>query len=81
MVARRKKWFHPKADLGGWTKDLTTEERRELALESHERDPLATARALQALANVTRDKETRKVAEADARFFFREYRKEQAEYR
>lgn len=74
-----KKWFKPSADLGGWSKDLSITERRELALEAKEHDYLATARALQALANVTRDSKTKAAATADAKYFHAEYKKTKEE--
>ena len=65
-----KRWYHPKVHMG-WEKDMKAEERRELALDAHGGDYLATARALQALANVTRDRETAARAKSDADYFFR----------
>jgi len=53
-----------------WHKDLPAEVRRANALEAHKGDELATARALQALANVTTDAETARLAKADADYFF-----------
>jgi hypothetical protein len=53
-----------------WHKDQPTKMRRINALKAHEGDELATARALQALANVTTDIETTKLAKTDADYFF-----------
>jgi IS5 family transposase len=75
---KKEKWFKPGEPIG-WMKDMPTDERREKALESRDGDLLATARALQALANVTVDKSTKAKAAADAKYFFEEYRKEKAE--
>ena len=72
---KSKRWYSPKTEMG-WEKDMAPSERRELALEAHEGDYLSTARALQALANVTTDKETKAKAREDAQYFFRLYRRE-----
>jgi hypothetical protein len=47
-----EKFYHPKVEMH-WHKDQPTKMRRINALKAHEGDELATARALQALANVT----------------------------
>ena len=79
---RAKKWYRkaimakPPYTIGGWSKGQTAKKRRSLALRSRpkgwslDRKYLSTARALQALANVTTDYETRKAAKADAEYFF-----------
>jgi hypothetical protein len=54
-----------------WHKDESADERRHNALQAHNGNELATGRALQALANVTTDSETAKLARADAEYFFR----------
>lgn len=59
----------------GWRKTQSATTRRRLALRAHKGDLLATARALQALANVTTDPETKHKAQADADYFFKRYRK------
>ena len=77
-----RKWFQeavrkkPPYDLGGWSKNQSPETRRRLALASrdkrlslHDRR-LSAARALQALANVTKDPATKRAAQADANYFF-----------
>jgi len=82
-VAKRKKmWFReavyakPPYTLGGWSKTLKPSVRRARALRSRpknwslRRRYLSAARALQALANVTRDPGTKRAARADARYFF-----------
>jgi hypothetical protein len=53
-----------------WHKDQPTKTRRANALKAHEGDELATARALQALANVTTDIGTANLAKTDADYFF-----------
>jgi len=53
-----------------WHKDEPAEVRRANALKAHKGDELATARTLQALANVTTDPETSKLAKTDADYFF-----------
>lgn len=68
------RWFKAGEPLG-WEKDMPAKERREIALESRGGDYLATARALQALANVTRDKKTKQKSLADAGYFFGMHRK------
>jgi hypothetical protein len=64
-----EKFYHPKIEMH-WHKDQPTKMRRINALKAHEGDELATARALQALANVTTDIETTKLAKTDADYFF-----------
>ena len=77
-----KKWFKKAVlakkpnTLGGWGKDKKITTRRRLALASRpkswtlKRRRLSAGRALQALANITRDKLTKKRASADAKHFF-----------
>ena len=65
-----EKFYHPKVEMH-WHKDQPTKMRRINALKAHEGDELATARALQALANVTTDAKTAKLANADADYFFK----------
>jgi hypothetical protein len=64
-----KKFYHPKVVMH-WGKDLPAGARRANALKAHKGDELATARALQALANVTTDAETARLAKTDADYFF-----------
>lgn len=73
MVRRIKKWFKPKKDLHGWDKDLSTTVRRRRA--SIGRTDLSSAKALQALANVSKDAKTRRVAAVDARFFYARHKR------
>ena len=64
-----EKFYHPKVEMR-WHKDQLPDVRRVNALKAHEGDELATARALQALANVTTDIQTAKLAKSDADYFF-----------
>jgi hypothetical protein len=64
-----KKFYHPKVVMH-WSKDLPAGVRRVNALKAHKGDELATARALQALVNVTTDVETARLAKLDADYFF-----------
>ena len=78
-----KRWFQKAVyakkpnTLGGWSKSYPAWKRRELALKSRPSNwklstkYLSCGRALQALANVTKDNATRKYAIADAKWFFR----------
>ena len=70
-----ERFYHPKVHMG-WRKDQPPGLRREEALQSHKGDTLATARALQALANVTTDARTKLLAKSDADYFFSSYRHE-----
>jgi len=69
-----EKWYNPGEPLG-WEADMSVKERREIALESRDYDLLATARALQALANVTTSKSTKQEARSDADHFFTLHRR------
>ena len=64
-----EKFYKPKVEMG-WRKEDSVEARRSHALKAHKGDTLATARALQALSNVTMDPETKKLTKQDADFFF-----------
>ena len=77
-----KKWFKkavmkkPPFSLGGWQKTQPPNTRRRLALASRpknwniKRKYLSAARAIQALANVTKDKRTKQLAKIEAKYFF-----------
>ena len=79
---KEKKWFknavekRPPYNLGGWKKSQKPVTRRRLALGSRPKSwtlynrYLSAARALQALANVTRDEGTKTAARADSRYFY-----------
>ena len=64
-----EKWYQHNVEMH-WHKDLPAEVRRANAVEAHKGDELATARALQALANVTTDAETAMFAKVDADYLF-----------
>jgi len=64
-----EKWYQHNVEMN-WHKDQSPDVRRVNALKAHEGDELATARALQALANVTADIQTAKLAKTDADYFF-----------
>jgi len=69
---KAKRWFKPKATLHGWSKDLSANVRR--ARASIGRSDLSSARALIQLANVTTDRETKRVARDDAKYFFAKHK-------
>lgn len=71
---KRERWYNPTTEMG-WRKDQKAGVRRRKALSAHGGDKLATARALQALANVTTDKTTKKLARSDALYFFTLHKK------
>jgi len=79
-MAKKKvvKWFEVGRPLG-WRKQDSQTKRRAIALRNRDGDYLKAGRALQALANVSanRDKETSRKASADASYFFAQHRKEQ----
>jgi len=76
------KWFKkavrekPPYNLGGWKKNQSARTRRRIALNSRpknwtlKRKYLSAGRALQSLANVTKDRRTKVIARMDARYFF-----------
>lgn len=73
-MTRKVKWFKPRSKQTGWKKTLSARARRRKAIKTH-KSFLSAGRSLQALANVTKDKETRKKAKADAEFFFEQHRR------
>lgn len=68
---KSEKWFQPKRELG-WSKDEPQKIRIRRAISSrpsnwsYDKRVLSSARALQALANVSTDRETTQKAKADA---------------
>ena len=70
-----ERWFNPGIS-SGWHKSDPAHLRRYRALRAHKGNKLSTARALQALSNVSTDKTTRKLAGTDAQYFFDLYKKE-----
>ena len=77
------KWFKkaveekPPYTLGGWKKTQSPSTRRSKALSSRPKNMtinkrrVSAGRALNALANVTKDKATKTKAKADASYFFK----------
>jgi hypothetical protein len=74
MAKKVIRWFRAGRPLG-WRKDMPIKKRRQIALKHRRGNYLATARALLALANVTKDKETKRKARADAKYFFALHKK------
>ena len=70
-----KRWYRPTVKMN-WKKTMPLEVRRDNALDAHGGDILATGRALQALANVTQDAETKIEARKDAQYFLALYKRE-----
>ena len=70
----KKKWFKPTTTMN-WRKTDSQSTRRKNALKAHKNNALSTARALQALANVTQDNQTARLARSDAKHFFARYRR------
>lgn len=74
-----KRWYQEATEGSrplGWRKDMSREKRLRVALRNRRGDVLATARALNALANVTTDTETRLRARADAAYLYGVYRRQ-----
>lgn len=65
-------------DPTGWRKKYPPKKRRRIMIRAHDGDILAAARACQALANVTKDPETKRKARADAKYLFELYRRKKA---
>ena len=72
MAKKKVRWFAAGKPLG-WRKTDNAEKRRRTALRNRGGDLLATARALQALSNVTKDSATKKAARSDALYFYSRY--------
>jgi len=70
------KWFEAGRPLG-WRKQDSQTKRRAIALRNRDGDYLKAARALQALANISQDKETARKAESDASYMFAQHKKKQ----
>lgn len=70
---KHKRWYRPGVETG-WQKDQPESERRTKVLTAHKGDELASARSMQALANITTDRATRLKAREDARYFYRIHR-------
>jgi hypothetical protein len=69
---KSKRWYKPKVKMD-WEKGMPMAQRRRNALRAHGGDELSTARALQALANVTTDNATKVKAKADANYFYKRH--------
>lgn len=73
---KKKKWYKPKKHTG-WKTGQSDETRRRKLLDSTpknwtlHRRRLQAARRAQALANVTKNPETRRKAKSDADYFFK----------
>ncbi len=72
---KSERWYHPTVQTG-WSKSDSAETRRMKALKAHGGDELATARGLQALSSVTTDPTTKRLARADALYFYRRHAEE-----
>lgn len=84
----KEKWFKGAVEekapynLGGWNKDASETQRHKEAMDSRPKNwsdhkkYLSIARALQALANVNTDAETKKIAKRDADYFFEKAKEE-----
>ena len=73
MVTKRRgysRWYHPNVHTG-WDKHQNAVTRRRKALYAHKGSMLASGRSMQALSNVTTDKQTKLLAGRDVRYFFR----------
>jgi len=68
-----EQWFDPQVETG-WKKEQPQSIRRQKVLRAHKGNELASAQGMQALANVSTDRETASKARQDARFFFRQHR-------
>ena len=77
MAKKKEKWFEAGRPLG-WRKQDSQTKRRAIALRNRDGDYLKAGRALQALANVTADKETARKANSDASYMFAQHKKKQS---
>lgn len=73
-------WFRSGKKLG-WSKDDTQATRRRNALKSRKGNYLKAARALMALANVTRDVDTKRKSRADSLYFYQMNKRNQKQKR
>lgn len=75
-TSKKKKWFKPKGNLRGWKKTQKASTRRSHAIGSTSKRltlrtrRLKAGRKLQALSNVSKDRETKRKANSDAQYFF-----------
>ena len=75
MPKRKEKWFKPEKHRGWRKSQSATTRRRKLLGSTDKRKSLRdryveAGRAIQALANVTKDKRTAELARRDANYFF-----------
>lgn len=73
---KREQWFDPQVETG-WEKGQPQGVRRAKVLRAHKGDKLASAQAMQALSNITTDRETGRASKADAQYFYRLHRGKQ----
>ena len=79
-MSRKSYWFHPKTHTG-WSKNQSATTRRRKLLNSTPKTwsmyhrYITAAKRINALANVTKDIETKRKARADANYFFKKARK------
>lgn len=64
-----ERWYNPKVHTG-WNTNSPASARRKSMLHAHKGNKLAAGRACQALANITTDKATKKLARVDALYFY-----------
>lgn len=79
MVKRKILWFSPRSHSDWKKTQSATNRRRKLLSSTDKRKSLhdrfvSAGRKIQALANVTKSKETEKKARSDALYFFRKAR-------
>jgi hypothetical protein len=78
-MAKQRQWFQGAIEGSkplGWRKDMGQRQRIAVAVKNRRGDTLAAARALNALANVTTDTDTKRKARADASYLYKMYRQE-----
>ncbi len=74
MLRKKKvKWYKPKVH-SGWHKSQSPVYRRRLVKAKH-KTYLSSARSMQALANVSKDSATKRMASADAKYFYKLHEK------
>jgi len=64
-----EQWFEPGVHTG-WKKEQSEPIRRGKVLKAHKGNVLSSARSMQALANVSTDRDTAKKASEDADYFY-----------
>ena len=71
---KSEQWFEPSVKTG-WSKDLAQSTRINKVVRAHGGDLLASARSMQALANVSTDAETSRKAKSDANILFKRHKR------